>query len=209
MLQCHHYEPLELGKLHPGNNWPYHQAGSHSLHSFVWHHVWNAAWESRLLQMPGFRSHDRKAKRQQRPEESIFWKREVGTAPSPAPSVARVIPNELKSLRRPKKKRSKWLCADTIQKGLLFFESPASSAGLTRKLRAEMSFPATFFARFPRWVGSAQESNGIFVACTGLLCQPAVLTLPRTEPPTLAVFRSAGPHPDDPRSRLESSPGFP
>lgn len=35
MLQCHHDESLDLGKLHLGNNWPYHQAGSHLILSFV------------------------------------------------------------------------------------------------------------------------------------------------------------------------------
>lgn len=76
----------------------------------------------------------------------------------------------------------------TPSRGTAIFESLISSADLTRKLRSEMSFPATFFARFPRWAGSAHESNGIFVVGNGLLCQPAVLTLPHTASSTLNVL---------------------
>lgn len=74
MLQWQYYEFLDLGKLHLNNRQPYHRAGSHLIHSFVWHQSWTTAWDVRVSinancmpyhpAGPGFRSHDRKCQNQ-------------------------------------------------------------------------------------------------------------------------------------------------
>lgn len=107
----------------------------------------------------------------------------------PAPPVSTVISRRALLLSKDQRKQDSSGTVLTQSRGSPVFESLALSANLTGKIRAEMLFPATFFERFPRWIGLAHKSNGIFVAVlNGLLCQPAVFILPHTGSPRIKCF---------------------
>lgn len=123
-------------------------------------------------------------------QSSIFWKRDVGTLYSTQPLEFPVFaPKLLKSLSKHQSRRGSRVTVLTPSRWSALFEALALGADLTRKIRTEMSFPTTFFERFPRWIGSARKSNGIFVVVLKhVLCHSAVFLLPHAGCPELNVF---------------------
>lgn len=135
MLQCHHCESLDLGKVRLRNNWPYRRTGNHLICSFVWHPSWTAAWDVKIsanansmphcTSGPGYRSHDRK------PESAVstvihFLETRCGHGPltSILPrQFPMVSPEELKSPPKDQRKRGSSVAVLTPWRRGAVFES--------------------------------------------------------------------------------------
>lgn len=179
MLQWQYYEFLDLGKLHLNNRQPYHRAGSHLIHSFVWHQSWTTAWDVRVSinanrmpyhpAGPGFRSHDRKCQNQPPTQQTHFLETRCEHRSVSSTQSLLLCPS-LKDLTLGTEEPG--MAVLTASRWRAASKSLVQGSGMTGKCRAEMSLPSLFIGRFSKWIGSAHRSNGVFSTSTPdcLLC---------------------------------------